>query len=190
MTAKKLKRWNRLARSSKYKSKNILKILAVQPGSIIADVGSGGGYYTLLFAQAAGPHGKAVAVDIDPENLSFIKLQAEGMKLGNVETFVTAPDHLTLPSQACNLIFMRNMFHHLPAPEDYFASLAEYLKPDGRVAIIDYKEVSGFSLSFASRHRHFSDPARICAVMQQSGLELAGSYDFLSNQSFQIFKHA
>ena len=180
---------NKRAGASKYKSKRILRTLAVQTGSLVADVGSGGGFYTYQFAKAIGPNGKVYAVDSNEDSLAYIQEQARQTALENIMTFQTSEDHLVLPDLQFDLIFMRNMFHHLPDPDTYFASIAGYVKPQGKVAIIDYKKVTGFSLSFASRRRHYSDAARITASMQKAGLVLAQTYTFLSNQSFQVFSH-
>lgn len=181
---KKLSHFNKLASSRKYKSNQILQALAIQPGTAIADVGSGGGFYTTAFARAGG---KVTAVDTNEENLAYVFNSAGEMGFENVETFVTPVERLELPAHEFDLIFMRNMFHHLPDPNTYCQNIAHFLKPEGRVAIIDYKKVSGFSLSFASLHQHYSDPAKIREVMNNAGLVLIKTYDFLPNQSFQVF---
>lgn len=178
---------NKRAASAKYKSIDILRILAIQDGNIIADVGAGGGFYTLEFAKAASPSGKVYAVDSNPENLTYVHNNAVEAGLDNVHTFATPEALLVLPEIKFDWIFMRNMFHHLLQPEMYFKSIADYLKPKGRVAVIDYKKTSGFSLRFFRLHHHYSDPDEIARVMQNAGLVLSQSYDFLSDQSFQIF---
>ena len=188
MEITRLERLNKRAGVAKYKSGEILRTLSIQPGKTLADVGSGGGFYTYLFAKAVGPNGKVYAVDTDENNLAYIKDHAVQVELNNIETFLTPEDHLVLPNQPFDLIFMRNIFHHIFNPDNYFSSIANYVDSNSNIVIIDYKKVAGFSLSFASRRRHYSDPEVIVSSMQKSGLVLAESHSFLPNQSFQIFK--
>lgn len=187
MPNNRLQHLNKSAAAPKRHSKEILETLAVQPGWIIADVGAGGGFYALAFAQAAGPQGKVFAVDTDTKGLDYIQRSAMEKELENVYTFITPEEQLNLPDEKFDLVFMRNMFHHLPDPNSYFTNLGSYLKEDGKAAIIDYKKNRGFSLSFSQIHRHYSDPAVIMGTMQQANLVRAQSYDFLPEQSFQVF---
>jgi arsenite methyltransferase len=183
---KKLKRYNKLAASPKYKSEEILGILAIRPGMAVADVGSGGGFYSLAFAKASAPDGVVVAVDTDEESLAYVKANAQSQGISNLETFVTPEDHLELPHRKFDLIFMRDMFHHVADPETFFKSIIDYLKKSGLVVAIDYKKSKGFSLSASSAHR-YSDPEVIREVMENAGLMQFRTFNFIPDQSFQVF---
>lgn len=187
MIKNKPEQWNKRASAPGSKAGEIINLCAVKPGAVIADVGSGGGFFTCEFAKIAAK-GKVYAIDINSDNLSYVKQRALGLGLNNVETFITLEDHLVLPEIKFDLVFMRNMFHHLPDPGTFFKPVARYLQPDGRVVIIDYKKTSGFSLSFANLHHHYSDPRKILEIMQTAGLSLSQTNDFLPEQSFQVFK--
>ena len=54
----------------------IIESLEPKEGQTIADIGSGGGYFTLLFAGRVGKIGKVYAVDIEPKYLDFIDRQS------------------------------------------------------------------------------------------------------------------
>lgn len=54
----------------------------------------------------------------------------------NVGTVLVDGGKLDLPGKSLDLVFMRNVCHHLDRV-DYFRRLRCFLKPDGRVAIID-----------------------------------------------------
>src|SRR5271163_3500663 len=45
----------------------LLPALKIKPGSAVADVGCGSGYYSLKLAEVVGPMGKVYANDIQPE---------------------------------------------------------------------------------------------------------------------------
>ena len=184
---KRLKKLNRKAASPKYKSLQILEIMNLRPGMVIADVGSGGGYYTLLFSQAVAPNGNVVAVDTNQRNLDFLTANMAAASLTNFETHVTPLDHLELPPRQFDWIFMRDVYHHIHDPEFYFQTISTYLKPKGLVLLIDYTKPKGFLMSFASLHHHYSQPEAIRGVMRHLGLDLFRTFNFLPDQSFQIF---
>src|SRR5213594_2683774 len=68
------------------KPHEVIQALELPPGSVIADIGAGTGYFSLRFAHMLGPQGKVLAVDIDPKLLERISKRAEEQKLPNVET--------------------------------------------------------------------------------------------------------
>ena len=83
MNIKMAKRFNKRAAQRKFKADEIIQTLSVKPGQIVADIGSGGGYFTFRFAQAVGSTGRVYAVDTNQEFLDFIKQQAteQGLSL-------------------------------------------------------------------------------------------------------------
>ncbi len=184
---KRLKRLNKKAASPKYRSQQILDIMNLQPGAVIADVGSGGGYYTQKFAGVVAPNGMVVAVDTNQRNLDFLTANMAAVHLTNFRTHITPLDHLELPPRQFDWIFMRDVYHHIHDPEFYFQTISTYLKPKGLLLLIDYTKPQGFLMSFASLNHHYSQPEAIRGVMRHVGLELFRTFNFLPDQSFQIF---
>jgi len=107
-----------------------LEALALQQEQKVADIGAGGGYFSLRFAEAVGKDGRVFAVDTNPKFLEFIKNSAKKKGLANVETVFTAADNPTLPEKSIDLIFMRNVSHHLLNRAEYFKKLRNALKPE------------------------------------------------------------
>lgn len=70
------KMFNRKASDPKNKPDQILRILGLQPGQNVADIGAGGGYFSLRFAELIGKEGKVFAVDTNSKFLEFIKNSA------------------------------------------------------------------------------------------------------------------
>lgn len=54
---------NREAASRKNKPEEIIKILDIQNGMIIADIGAGGGYFTFEFSRNVGENSRVYAID-------------------------------------------------------------------------------------------------------------------------------
>ena len=59
----------------------LLKNLALQPGTVIADIGAGSGYHSTLLSKMVG-NGKVYAVDVEPEMIAYMKdrIKLEGYK--------------------------------------------------------------------------------------------------------------
>ena len=189
MSKKRPEMFNKKASKPKYKADQIMETLALKPGQVIADIGSGGGYFTYRFAKAVGDKGKVYAMDTNQEFLAFIKNQATEQGLTNIVTWFTASEHPDLPKHTFDYIFLRNVTHHLPNRINYFQRLKETLKPDGKIVIIEYDERGGF-FSFHKFHRHFVPQNILLEEMKQAGYSIQKSYDFLSEQSFMIFTMA
>ena len=80
------KMFNRRASERKSMPDTVIQSLGLSPGKIVADIGSGGGYFSLRFAQAVGKSGKVYAVDVDPKLLDYVRRQGEAMGLSNLLT--------------------------------------------------------------------------------------------------------
>ena len=177
--------FNRKASNPKNKPSQILETLALQQGQKVADIGAGGGYFSLRFAEAVGRKGQVFAVDTNPEFLEFIRDSAKEKGLDNVETVLVTEDNLTLPERSLDLVFMRNVCHHLPNRVEYFRKLRRLLKPEGRIAIIEYRSSGHFS--FRKMFGHYVPQEIIIKEMNEAGYRLKEDLDFLPEQSFTIF---
>ena len=177
--------FNKKASDPKNKPDLILKVLRLQHGQKIADIGAGGGYFSLQFAEAVGTDGRVFAVDTNPKFLDFIKKTAKEKGSNNVVTVLAEKDNPTLLGNNLNLIFMRNVCHHLANRAEYFKEMKNALKPEGRIAIIEYRRVNGFS--FHRLFGHYVPKEKIIKEMEQAGYQLEKDLDFLPEQSFTVF---
>jgi arsenite methyltransferase len=179
-----LKLLNREASSPKSKPDEIIASLPIHEGSAVADIGSGGGYFTLLFAGKVGKAGRVFAVDVKPKYLDFVRRSAERAGVDTI-SYVPGGSDLALPEAGLDLIFARNVYHHLPEPESYFRGLREYLKPGGQVAIIEHKPKRG--LGFVALFKHHTAKTTIVQDMEKAGYAVVRSFDFLPDQTFTLF---
>ena len=67
---------NKEGATSKNKAQDVIEGLEIQEGDSVADLGFGGGYFTLAFAKKVGKGSKVYAADMKPEYLAFIGPQA------------------------------------------------------------------------------------------------------------------
>jgi ubiquinone/menaquinone biosynthesis C-methylase UbiE len=116
--------------------------LGLKPGQSVADIGAGSGIFTRAFARPVRPGGKVFAVEVDEKLIEHISASAMEQGITNIEGVVGEFDDPSLPAEI-DLAFINDVLHHIEHREVYLKKLAEYLKPAGRVAIIDYKPGQG-----------------------------------------------
>jgi arsenite methyltransferase len=177
--------FNRKASDPKNKPDEVLKALELQRRQKVADVGSGGGYFALRLAEIVGTEGRVFALDTNPKFLEFIQDIAKEKGLTNVETILTEKDKPILSENSIDLIFMRNVCHHLRNRVEYFKQLKNTLKTSGRVAIIEYR--CGGRFSFHKLFGHYVAKEKIIDEMKEAGYKLEKEEDFLPEQSFMLF---
>jgi ubiquinone/menaquinone biosynthesis C-methylase UbiE len=177
--------FNRKASDLRNKPDQILEALALQRGQFVADIGSGGGYFSLRFAKAVGKEGWVYALDTNKKMLEFVRKSAKEKGMDNVETLFVEGDDLPLPEKGLNLIFMRNVCHHLPNRVEYFKKVKDLLKPEGTIAILEYRR-SARGL-FRRIFGHYISKEVIVNEMNEAGYQIKETFDFLPDQSFNIF---
>jgi ubiquinone/menaquinone biosynthesis C-methylase UbiE len=183
-----LREFNQKAAAPKNKPKEILDSLGLQNGMTVADIGSGGGYFTLEFAKRVGTDGLVYAIDTNAKNLKFVKNKASNEGLTNIVPKLTGANGLDLAANSVDLFFLRNVFHHLTNPQEYCAQLKPILKSGGTIAIIDYKQPPARkSLSFIGVLKHFATAEMIRTTMATAGYRVKQNHDFLPEQSFTMF---
>lgn len=180
-----LKMLNREAASPKNMSLEIIKNLNIENRMVIADIGSGGGYFAQEFSRKVGEKGMVYAIDINHKALEFISDNFEKEGIKNAKTLLGNFNGVNLPEKSVDLIFLRNVFHHLSGQEEYFRNIKKILKDDGKIAIIDYNQ-KGFSLSgFLG---HYTPENKLLDIMGRAGFSRFEKFDFLPNQLFMTFK--
>lgn len=179
------KMFNRKASDPRNKPDQIVEAIGLRYGQTITDIGAGGGYFSLRFAEIVGGKGKVYAVDTNPKFLEFIKNNTEKKGLNNLIPVLAKEETLNLPEKSLDFIFMRNVTHHVPKRVEYFKNLKEFLKPDGRIIIIEYKR--GKFFTFRGIFGHDVPKETIIWEMKEAGYLLEREFDFLSEQHFTIY---
>ena len=164
------------------KPEQVIQSLEIRPGERVADLGSGGGYFTFRLAQAVGPAGKVYAVDVDRGMIENVAERAQKAGLRNVETILAKYDDPSLPESGVDLIFTSNAYHHIEMRAQYFANAAKYLRPGGRIAIVDFNGKSWFGI-----FGHHTPGEVVKKEMEEAGYRLERELDFLDRQHFLVF---
>lgn len=180
-----LKRWayEGFNRDEWQKPGEVISVLGVKPGDHVADVGSGSGYFTFRLANAVGPGGKVFAVDVDRGMNDFVRERARAEGRKNIDVILAEPNDPGLPPAGVDVIFAVNTYHFLESRTAYFARAAKYLRPGGRVVIIDFNRRQWFDI-FGF---HYTSPEVIKSEMRGAGFELKQEFTFLPKQAFLVF---
>jgi ubiquinone/menaquinone biosynthesis C-methylase UbiE len=130
------------ARVEGLKIAEIIGKLSLKPGMTVADIGAGSGIFSLQFSRPVRPGGKVYAVDVDEKLIEHILLSATEQGITNIEGVFGEYDDPSLPAEI-DLAFLNDVLHHIEHRDVYLKNLAKYLKPGGRVAVIDFKPGQG-----------------------------------------------
>ncbi len=172
------------SRDAWQKPHEVIQALALPSDAVVADLGSGTGYFAMRFATMV-PKGRVYGVDIEPDMVKYLAERAQREKRSNVTAVAGAPDDPRLPEKA-DLILMVDVFHHIEDRERYFRKLRGSLKPDGRIAIIDFRMESPEGPPKAARIA----PEQVKVELKRAGYTLDREHGFLPNQYFLVFRPA
>ena len=140
----------------------------------------------MLFSHLIGDKGTVFAVDINEDFLEFINSQAAENNLTNIKTVLVTEESIPITHNSVDLVFVRNVYHHLQNRIQYFVQVKQLLSPSARVSIIEYSRY-GSIFSFHRRCGHNVPQEIIVEEMNKAGYTVSASFDFLPVQSFTIF---
>ncbi len=132
-----IRRLERPSRIPGLRIDDVIAALQLTRGDVVADIGAGTGAFTVAFAKAVAPSGTALAVDIWPELLDHVRAKAQRAQVSNLRTILAARDDPRLPANQVDVAFFHDVFHNVNDRPQYLMRLASYLKPGGRIAIIE-----------------------------------------------------
>jgi len=163
----------------------VLDCLNLTPSKVVADVGVGGGYFTIRIAEIVGGKGRVYAIDTKLDVLKYVEEKAKNKELYNIYTILAEEDFFVLPEKV-DLILMRNVCHHLKNRLEYFKDFKKMLRYDGKVAIIENEKGDGYT--FHCIFDHYVHKMTLVKEMREAGFRLVKSFTFLLYQSFTIYK--
>lgn len=180
-------------RDQRSKPGEVLGFFGIKPGMRVADLFTGGGYYSEVLAIAVGPEGHVTAHN----NGGYANFAGDapanrfrGRGLDNLEYMVTEADDLQLPGEL-DAIIMVMSFHdtYWIDPEGnwttidnekFNSQLFAALRSGGVLGIVDHAATAGSGTeAVASLHR--IDKAFVVAELEAVGLRLDAEGDMLAN---------
>ena len=165
----------------------VLARLQLKPGQVVADLGAGTGVFSVPMGRAVSPGGTVYAVEVDAGYFDIIRQKAAEAGAANVRTVLGEFGDPKLPTRDIDVAFFSDVLHHIEDRAGYLKNLAAYVKPSGRVAIIDLK---------AEQSPHRDQPelvvseAQVTAWMKAAGFGRVEQVDMFSDKFFLIYSRA
>jgi len=142
------------ARDLWQKPKEVMDALGIKEGSIVGDIGAGGGYFTFHLAARVGPKGKVYAEDILEDEVAKIRERAAKEGLTQIVAVLGAKEDPRLPAESLNAILVVNAYHEMREHDAMLGAILRALKPGGSLGIIDAPAKPGEPReSYFERHR-------------------------------------
>jgi ubiquinone/menaquinone biosynthesis C-methylase UbiE len=154
----------------------VMDALQIGEGSVVADLGAGGGWFTVRLARRVGPNGRVYAEDIQPQMIDVIKRRMTRENIRNVKPVLGTPDDPKLPPGSLDGALMVDAYHEVERPITLLRNVARALKPTGVIGIINYKKDGGGP---GPEMEVRVDPEKVIADAQAAGLELRKRETFL-----------
>jgi ubiquinone/menaquinone biosynthesis C-methylase UbiE len=163
----------------------IMDALGIADASVVADVGAGSGWFTIRLARRVGPQGIVYAEDVQQEMLSAISRRVQREGLVNVRPVMGRDSDPRLPSNTLDAVLLVDAYHEIEDRVTFLRNMAQSLKPQGRIGVIDFKLNGGGGPGPDAEERVSPDVVTNDAA--RAGLRLVASETFLPYQYFLIF---
>jgi predicted methyltransferase len=162
----------------------IMDTLGIAEGSVVADIGAGGGWFTIRLARRVGASGVVYAEDIQPQMLEATMRRVAREGLRNVRRVLGTSDNPRLPPGALDAALIVDTYHELDNPDAMLRNIAASLKPQGRVGVVDFRR-DGLGPGPALEER--VDPDDLVRDAEAAGLRLVRRETFLPYQFLLVF---
>jgi ubiquinone/menaquinone biosynthesis C-methylase UbiE len=164
-----------------------IRLIRIQKGWTVADVGAGSGYYTLRLARAVGPMGKVYANDVQPGMLDLLQKNVAKARVMNVVPVLGSIDDPKLPAGSIDLAIMVDVYHEFSQPQKMLQNLREALKPDGRLVLLEYRAEDP---NVPILREHKMSKAQVKQELEHEGFKQSRVFDDLPWQHLFIFTKA
>jgi predicted methyltransferase len=154
------------ARDAWQRPAEVVELMRIEPGSVVADLGAGTGYFIGWLSRAVGEQGTVLALDVEPKMIEHLAQRAEQQGLRNVSPRLVPLDDPELQPGSVSRVLIVNTWHHIDDRSRYAAKLAPALAAGGELWIVDFTLDS--DMGPPARFR--LGPEQVLAELQGGGL--------------------
>jgi ubiquinone/menaquinone biosynthesis C-methylase UbiE len=147
----------------------------------VADIGCGGGAYTIALAHEVGEVGQVFAVDVHREMLHTLAGALERQKLQNVDIlWADIERYIPIDAYSLDAIVLSNVLFQLGNPNQAMEHIEKCLKPEGQLLVIEWSESHG---GIGPHEDHVIDQNYAEQLVQKHGFRIlkhlpAGDYHY------------
>lgn len=165
-------------RARKLQINRVMDILEIADGKIVADLGAGSGWFTVLAARKVGENGKVYAVEINEEAIKHISERAAKENFENIVTVLGKDDNPMLPQREIDVVLILKTYHEIAQPIALLKNLRNSLKKTALVGIIDR---NGTSDSHGVKEETVIEEAK------RAGFVLRARHEFVKDDGMDYF---
>src|SRR5260370_36463394 len=103
-------------RDARQKPEELVRVMALRPGMVVADIGTGAGYMLPFLSRAVGEKGRVVDEDIQDDFLAKARTKAESDKLGNISFIKGSETDPMLTAGGVAVALALDSYHHYDCP--------------------------------------------------------------------------
>lgn len=130
-------------RAAWQKPDQIMDALAIADGSVVADIGTGSGWFTVRLAQRVGPKGVVYAEDVQREMLESTRRRVTREGLRNVQVRLGTASDPHLPEGSIDAVLIVDVYPEVEDRVTLLKNVKAAIKPNGRIGIVNYKPGRG-----------------------------------------------
>jgi ubiquinone/menaquinone biosynthesis C-methylase UbiE len=163
----------------------VIQAMGLKDGDVVGEIGAGTGFYSRRLARAVGPSGKVYANDIQTGMLDKLKEFAAAEKISNIVPVLGTETDSNLPQGEMDWILLVDVYHEFQKPEEMLARLRQALKPNGRVAVVEYRLEGDTASHISTPHRMSVE--QVLAEWEPAGFTLIETVETLPSQHLFLF---
>ncbi|MCB0376946.1 MAG: methyltransferase domain-containing protein [Bdellovibrionales bacterium] len=146
----------------------VISVMDIHPGMVVADIGAGTGYFLPHLSEAVGKKGTVFALDVESNLVSFMENRLQEEKLSNVKVQQIPYDSPGVKEKSLDRIIIVNTWHHIGDRENYSKKLMQTLKGKGAIYVVDFDPEGGGPGPKAS---HRLSPEQVMAELKTAGFK-------------------
>lgn len=158
--------------------------LGVKPGMTICDMGCGNGFYSLQLAKMVGTKGSILAVDVQPEMLTYLRNRMEQTGIENITPILGSFHDPRLPKSPVDLFLLVDVYHEFSHPEQMLAAMRGALSEKGLVVLVEFRAEDA---NVPIKPEHKMTKEQIMKEMTANGYKLDHEFDRLPWQHMMFF---
>lgn len=160
-------------------SKILREKINLQPGTCVAELGCGHGFFILEAAKIIGQEGKLHAVDVQKTALSALR---DKIKLENIQTnieYIWADIEIVgatkIPESSCDLVILSNVLFQSKKVDKMMEECKRVVKQEGKILIIDWKQKGAADGGPPANLR--VDLNKLKEIIQNLGMQIAEEFE-------------
>jgi len=165
-------------RADRLKIDRVMDVLRIKPGTNVADIGAGSGWFSVRAARRVAQDDTVYAVEINRSYIQHIKRRATKEKLANIRAVLGKPDDPLLPVQSVDAVLLLKTYHEVAKPVALLRKLRAAMRPGARLGIIDKNGIGT---------DHGLNADVVIKEAAEAGFAVVEQHDFVKSEGVDYF---